>query len=289
MLPVFALSGFGLLIGSFLNVVIFRIPAGRSIVSPPSACGVCAAPIRPWDNIPVFSWLRLRGRCHDCTARISVRYPLVELGTAVFFGVVTSWGLSALSSRSPTFASFGALVSPVGVVDPQVAAAVMLALLAFLYLASVSVALALIDLDTHTLPNRIVLPSYPVAAVLLTAAALLAGAPGRVPSALIGGVALFGLYLLMAFLYPGGMGLGDVKLAGVLGLFLGWLGWAPLVVGAFAAFLLGGLFSLVLIMTRKANRKSGIPFGPWMLAGAWLGIFGGEAIATGYLSLFGLA
>ena len=289
LLPVFALSGFGLLIGSFLNVVIFRIPAGHSVVFPPSACGACAAPIRPWDNIPVFSWLWLRGRCHDCMAKISVRYPLVELGTAVFFGVVTAWVQSALSSRSPTFALFGELVSPVGVVDPQVAAGVVLTLLAFLYLASVSVALALIDLETRTLPDRIVLPSYPVAASLLTASALLAGDFGRVPSALIGGVALFGLYLVMALLFPGGMGHGDVKLAGVLGLYLGWLGWGALAVGAFSAFLLGGLFSLVLLLTHRANRKSGIPFGPWMLAGAWLGIFGGEAIALGYLSLFGLA
>lgn len=260
---------FGSLIGSFLNVVIYRVPAGRSIVSPPSACGNCGARIRQWDNIPVFSWLLLRGRCRDCRSGISVRYPLVELGTAVFFGVVGWWVLSGVLRSSP--------------------AATVLILVALLYLAAVSVVLALIDLDTHTLPNRVVLPAYPVAAVLLTAAALLAGEPDRLLIGLAGGVALFGLYLLLAVLYPGGMGLGDVKLAGVLGLYLGWLGWGPLVVGAFAAFLLGGLFSLVLVITRRANRKSGIPFGPWMLAGAWLGIFGGEVIATGYLSLFGLA
>ena len=147
----------------------------------------------------------------------------------------------------------------------------------------------MIDLDTHTLPNRIVLPAYLVAAVLLTAAAALTGSPERLLTALAGAAALFGLYLILALAYPGGMGLGDVKLAGVLGMYLGWLGWAPLVVGAFSAFLLGGLFSLVLVVTRRANRKSGIPFGPWMLAGAWLGIFGGDTIATWYLSLFGLA
>ena len=268
---------FGSLIGSFLNVVIFRIPAGRSIVSPPSACGSCGARIRPRDNIPVFSWLFLRGRCRDCAAGISVRYPLVELGTAVFFGVVAWWALLGVSTGSTA------------TYDTTALAAAALTLVAFLYLAAVSVALAMIDIDTHTLPNRIVLPAYPVGVVLLTSAALLTGEPERLLPALIGGAALFGLYLLMALLYPGGMGLGDVKLAGVLGMFLGWLGWAPLLVGAFGAFFLGGLFSLVLILTRKASRKSGIPFGPWMLAGAWLGIFGGGAIATGYLSLFGLA
>jgi prepilin signal peptidase PulO-like enzyme (type II secretory pathway) len=92
----------------------------------------------------------------------------------------------------------------------------------------------------------------------------------------------------MALIYPGGMGFGDVKLAGVLGLFLGWLGWAPLMVGAFSAFVLGGLFSIVLLFTRRANRSSGIPFGPWMVAGAWVGIFFGNAITSGYLSLVGL-
>ena len=165
----------------------------------------------------------------------------------------------------------------------------LVTLVAFLYLAAVSVSLAMIDLDTHTLPNRIVLPAYPVATVLLAAAALMAGEPGRILGALVGGAALFGVYLLLALAYPAGMGLGDVKLAGVLGLYLGWLGWGELAVGGFAAFLLGGFFALALVIARKANRKSGIPFGPWMLAGAWLGIFYGEQIANGYLSLFGLA
>ncbi|WP_370448898.1 A24 family peptidase [Cryobacterium sp. TMT2-15-1] len=163
------------------------------------------------------------------------------------------------------------------------------ALAPFLYLAAVSVALAIIDLDTHTLPNRIVLPAYFVGAVLLTVAGVLVDEPTRMSGAFIGAGALFGVYFLMAMVYPAGMGLGDVKLAGVLGLYLGWLGWGQLAVGAFSAFLLGGVFALVLLVARRASRKSGIPFGPWMLAGAWLGIFYGEQIASGYLSLFGLA
>ncbi|WP_104131509.1 A24 family peptidase [Cryobacterium sp. M91] len=273
LLAVFA-GIFGLLIGSFLNVVIYRIPAGKSIVSPPSACGSCGARIRSYDNIPVLSWLLLRGKCRHCGAAFSVRYPLVELGTGVFFAVVALWVFSSGDG--------GALVSTDALL------AQIIVLVAFLYLAAVSVALAMIDLDTHTLPNKILLPVYPVGAVLLTAAALVSGEPGRLLSALIGAAALFGLYLALALISPGGMGLGDVKLAGVLGLYLGWLGWAPLIVGAFGAFLLGGLFGIGLLVSRKAGRRSSIPFGPWMLLAAWLGAVFGQSMAAGYLTLYGL-
>jgi leader peptidase (prepilin peptidase)/N-methyltransferase len=268
---------FGLLIGSFLNVVIYRVPAGKSIVSPPSTCGSCGASIRPHDNIPVLSWLLLRAKCRDCGAAISARYPLVELGTGVFFAVVALWVFPGPGQIAGDGAA-RALPAPI--------LAQFIVLVAFFYLAAVSVALAMIDLDTHTLPNRILLPAYPVGAVLLTAAAITAGEPGRLLTALIGAAALFGLYLALALISPGGMGLGDVKLAGVLGLYLGWLGWAPLIVGAFGAFLLGGLFGIGLLVTRKAGRRSSIPFGPWMLLGAWLGAVFGERIAAGYLTLF---
>jgi len=144
-------------------------------------------------------------------------------------------------------------------------------------------------LDTHTLPNSLVLPAYIVIAVLLVAASVVYGDYSQLLSAAIGGVALFAAYFVMALVYPGGMGFGDVKLAGAIGLLLGFLGWGPLVVGAFSAFLLGGLFGIALLVSRKANRKSGIPFGPWMLAGAWLGIFIGERIWNWYLGLFQLA
>ena len=270
-----AVGIFGLLIGSFLNVVIFRVPHGRSIVWPPSTCGSCGVRVRPWDNIPIVSWVLLRGRCRDCSSPISVRYPLVELGTAILFAMVTWWALSGEGVSASSTSGFAL-------------AATILALVAFLYLAAIGVALVFIDLDTRTLPNRIVLPAYPVAGALLAAAALFAEEPGRLLTALIGAVALFALYFAMAMLYSGGMGLGDVKLAGVLGLYLGWLGWAPLAVGAFCAFLLGGVFSLVLVIARGAGRRTAIPFGPWMIAGAWVGIFAGEQIASAYLALFRL-
>jgi len=168
-------------------------------------------------------------------------------------------------------------------------ASVILGLIAFFYLAAISIALTLIDLDVHKLPNAIVLPAYPVLVVLLGAASLVEGDPAALLRAAIGGAVLFVLYFIMAIAYPGGMGFGDVKLAGVLGFALAWLGWGPLVVGAFAAFILGGVFGIVLLVVRRAGRKSRIPFGPWMLGGAWIGIVAGASLAAGYLLLFGLA
>jgi leader peptidase (prepilin peptidase)/N-methyltransferase len=160
---------------------------------------------------------------------------------------------------------------------------------AFLYLAAIAVALTLIDLDVHRLPDAIVLPSYPVAGVLLGTAALLDGEPGTLLRAALGGVALLAFYLVLVLVYPSGMGLGDVKLAGVLGMYLGFLGWGPLVVGAFLAFLLGGLVGGLLMVLRRAGRKSRIPFGPFMLVGAGIAIFVGEPIVDWYLGLVGLS
>lgn len=272
MAAVLALGAFGSLIGSFLNVVVYRVPLGRSIVSPPSACGACGHEVRPYDNIPLVSWLVLRGRCRDCSAPISVRYPLVELGAAIFFVVVALRFVPAIA---------------IGAGGAEVAAGIV-SLVAFLYLAAISLALALIDLDVQRLPNVIVLPAYAVGAVLLGASSLLIGDLASLGRAALGTVILGGGYLLIALIRPGGMGFGDVKLAGALGLFLGWLGWDALAVGAIGGFVLGGLFGTALILLRRAGRSTGVPFGPWMLAGAWLGILAGHPIATWYLSLFGL-
>jgi leader peptidase (prepilin peptidase)/N-methyltransferase len=269
---------FGTTIGSFLNVVIYRAPRGLSVVAPPSSCTRCGQAIRAWDNVPVLSWLVLKGRCRDCKEPISPRYPLVELGTGVFFALVIWWATAGFVDAYDGFST-----------QNNAVIALTLKLIAYLYLAAVSVALALIDVDAHTLPNRIVLPAYAVGAVLLGSAALVTSDYERLLGSGIGLAALWLAYFLMAVLYPGGMGFGDVKLAGVLGLFLGWLGWGPLIVGSFAAFLLGGVFALVLLASKRVTRKGGIPFGPWMLTGAWVGIFAGDSIWYGYLSLFGLA
>jgi leader peptidase (prepilin peptidase)/N-methyltransferase len=248
----------GLLVGSFLNVVIWRVPRGESVVAPRSRCPGCGTQIRTRDNVPVLSWVVLRGRCRDCDEPISARYPLVEIGTAgVFVALTLTIGL-----------------------EPE--------LPAFLYLGAVGVALAMIDIDVKRLPNAIVLPSYVVGAVLLGVAALVARDLGSYLRAGLGMAALFGLYFLLAFIYPAGMGFGDVKLAGVLGMYLGWLGWAEVITGAFLGFLLGGVVGALLMAVRRAGRKSQIPFGPYMLLGAFIAILTGDALADLYLdSLLG--
>jgi leader peptidase (prepilin peptidase)/N-methyltransferase len=258
---------FGLVIGSFLNVVIHRVPAGLSLV-PRSRCPRCEAPITAWQNVPVLSWIVLRGRCASCGSRISPRYPLVEAGTALAFAGVTWWWLS--SGADPGLGVW--------------ASASML--LAYLYLAAVSIALALIDLDTFRLPNAIVLPSILVFAVLSGTAALLGAEPWPLVRALLGGAALALFYGALRLLWRGGMGMGDVKLAALLGAAMAWLGWGSLVVGGFAAFLLGGVFGVLLMFTGRAGRRSRIPFGPWMILGAWVGIPAGQALAYWYLSTF---
>lgn len=161
--------------------------------------------------------------------------------------------------------------------------ALWLTLAAYIYFAGVSIALTIIDVRSHRLPNAVVLPSYLVAAVLLTAAAALTGAWGDLLRAGVCMVLMFGFYLLLHRIRSGGMGGGDVKLAGVIGIYLGWIGWGAVIVGVFAAFLAGGIFGILLVTLRRARRDTPIPFGPWMLLGAWIGVLGGELLARWYL------
>lgn len=254
----------GLVVGSFLNVVAWRVPRGESVVSPPSACPSCGHRIRSWDNVPVVSWLVLRGRCRDCGASISPRYLVVELVTGVAFAAVTFW----------VGASW--------------------ALPALLLLAALTVVLTVIDLDVHRLPDAIVLPSIPVTFALLALASWNPGGEadwGALVRALVGAAALglfyTALVVVSAIVYSGGgMGWGDAKLGVILGAYLAWVGWGALVVGAFGAFVVGGVFSIVLMVVGKAGRRSKIPFGPWMLAGAWLGLVVGERLWAAYTGTF---
>jgi leader peptidase (prepilin peptidase) / N-methyltransferase len=248
----------GLAIGSFLNVVIYRVPAGMSVVSPPSRCPSCGTQIRNRHNVPVLGWLILHGRCFDCRAPISPRYPLVEALSAALFVLVA-----------------------LRIVHLHLAPA----LPAYLYFAAAGLALAVIDLDHQRLPDKIVLPSYGVVAVLLTIASASTHDWWALARATIGAAALFGCYFAIAFAHPAGMGFGDVKLAGLLGGVLAYLSWATLAVGAFGGFLLGAVGGISMLASGRGNRKTAIPFGPFMIAAAILAIFLAPAIAEIYLHL----
>lgn len=258
-LTVTFLAVLGLLVGSFLNVVIYRVPAGLSLVRPGSACPHCHHPVRSYDNVPVVSWGLLRGRCRDCSAPISARYPLVELATGALFAL-TGWrfGLTAYG-------------------------------VAVLVLMAAGVALFLIDLDHQRLPFVITTTAAVGSGVALVADAVLAG-----PAPILRAVLSAGLWLAV---YGGiwlatagrGMGLGDVALAPVLGVVLGWLGWGPSAVGLMGGFVIGSLVGVALMSSGRAGARSRIPHGPFLLAGAALGLFAGEILWSAYLGVVGLA
>jgi leader peptidase (prepilin peptidase)/N-methyltransferase len=245
-----ALAGaFGLIIGSFLNVVAYRLPRGESVVFPASHCPSCDTPIKPYDNVPVLSWLILRGRCRSCHSSISARYPLVEAVTA------------------------GLLVA---VVLTQGDGADLWLGLAFVILL---VPVTLIDLDHRIIPNTLMLIGTVVSVVIL-----LLTDPGALTEHVIAGTAAGGFLLVAALAYPGGMGMGDVKLAFVMGLFLGRNVAPALLAGFLLGSIVGGL-----IMARKgvkAGRKTKVPFGPFLAVGGLIGLFFGDAIVEWYLDSF---
>ncbi|MEA2346900.1 MAG: leader peptidase (prepilin peptidase) / N-methyltransferase [Thermoleophilaceae bacterium] len=239
---------FGCLIGSFLNVVIYRVPRKESIVSPGSRCPGCGADVRWYDNVPVVSWLVLRGRCRDCAEPISWRYPAVELLTGALF----------------------ALAVVVHGVGPQLA--LDLPFIAML------VAIAMIDLDHRIVPNAIVYPGI-VYGIVATGVISV----GALPESLIAGLGAYLFLLLAALARPGGMGMGDVKLAGMMGVFLG-LAVLPALL---AAFLFGSVVGLGIMAARGvAARKQAVPFGPFLALGALVGLFAGQNLIALYAAAF---
>ncbi len=239
----------GLLVGSFLNVVIGRLPAGESLASPGSRCPHCKHAVRPYDNVPVLSWLLLRGRCRDCGGPISPRYPLVEALTAALCAAV------------------------VAVKGPDDEALLGLALVLTL------VPVAFIDLDHRLIPNKILLPSAIVAVAILA----LTDAD-ELPEHLIAAAAAGGFFLLAVLAYPSGMGMGDVKLAGTMGLYLGTSVAPALLAALVAGTAVGGA-----IMVRKGTaegRKTAVPFGPFLALGALVGLFAGPELVDWYRDSF---
>ncbi len=243
-------AAFGLIIGSFLNVVAFRLPARASLSTPGSHCPSCETPIKPYDNIPLLSWLLLRGRCRSCSEPIAARYPLVEAVTALLFAAVVAVHLNSTADL-----------------------VLGLVLVAFL------VPIALIDYDHQLIPNRLTLPAAILAIVLGTALD-----PGGEVERLIAGAVAALVLGLPSLLHPSGMGMGDAKLVGVLGLFLG----ASVAPAFFVAFLVGTIGG-VAIMMRKGmmqGRKTKVPFGPFLALGGVVGILAGNELVQLYLGAF---
>jgi leader peptidase (prepilin peptidase)/N-methyltransferase len=239
----------GAIIGSFLNVVAYRLPRGESLSRPASRCPSCGTPIKPYDNVPVLSWLLLRGRCRQCHARISPRYPIVEAVTGLLCaGVVIAKGADA---------------------DAWLGLAFVLVL----------VPITLIDLDVRLIPNVLTL----IGAI---AALVIQGVvdPDSLVEALIAGAAAGGFFLLAVLAYPRGMGMGDVKLAGMMGLFLG-RAVAPAI---FVALIAGTVVGAVIIarVGAERGRKTAIPFGPYLALGGLVGLYAGDAIVDWYLDTF---
>jgi leader peptidase (prepilin peptidase)/N-methyltransferase len=238
----------GAALGSFLNVVAYRLPRRQSLVRPGSSCPGCGTAIKPYDNLPVLGWLMLRGRCRSCQGRISSRYPIVE-------------ALTAALAVSVVLVKHAAPELVLGLV-----------------LVAVLVPLSLIDFDHKIIPNKITLP-----AALIAVAVGLALKPSGVPAQLIAAAAAAGFLLVFVLAYPRGMGMGDVKLAGVLGLYLGAPVAVAILTGVLAATLVGAV-----VMARvgvERGRKTALPFGPFLALGGIVGLLAGPAILHWYLNL----
>jgi leader peptidase (prepilin peptidase)/N-methyltransferase len=253
----------GLIFGSFATVVAYRVPKGDSIVSGRSHCPNCGHVITAIENVPLLSYLFQRGRCRHCGQSISPRYPFIEASTGALFALATwKFGLSAAAVVYAAF--FWALV-----------------------------VLTVIDLEYKLLPNKIVYPTFLAGWVGLVVACFVDDTPAvHLEGAALGALIFGGFLFLVAFVYPAGMGMGDVKLALVLGTFLGYdghsLGRATglTLTGMFFSFFGGGLIGLAIILVRRGDRKTQVPFGPFLALGTVVAIFAGQAVLNAYLGSF---
>jgi leader peptidase (prepilin peptidase) / N-methyltransferase len=240
---------FGAIIGSFLNVVVYRLPRRESLVRPASHCRSCGEGVKPYDNVPVLSWLLLRGRCRNCSAPISKRYPLVEALTGLLcVGAVLAGGGTATVALNVVFIL---LLVPI----------------------------ALIDVEHRIIPNKLTALGAVLAIAIGTALD-----PGGEPERLIAGLAAGGALLITALAYPGGMGMGDVKLAAVMGLFLG----SAVAVAMLVALLTGVLYGAVIAarVGARSARKTAVPFGPFLALGSLVAVFAGDPLVNWYSTNF---
>lgn len=246
-------AAFGLVFGSFLTVVVDRVPRGASIVQPGSACGSCGLRLGVIDLVPVFSWLALRGRCRRCRTAIGVEPLILEVVTASLFSL-TAW-------------QFGLTMRTV----------------AYCALMAGLVALTWIDLHTKRLPREISYTTFLIGAPLLAIAAVVEGESRRIVTMLFGAVLALAIMGLVYLVSRGGMGDGDVRLAPLLGLYLGWLNPGLVAVGIFYGFLSGAVVGIVLMIVGRAGRKTALPFGPFLALGTVVAIFWGQRYIDGLM------
>lgn len=247
---VFFCGLFGLAIGSFLNVVIVRVPEGRSVMRPPSACPRCNYVLRPWDNIPIVSWLLLRAKCRGCKLPIPARYPIVEALTGALFALAA--GVVGFAPELP----------------------------AVLLFVAGGVALAAIDLDTMRLPRQLVYVTLALVGGALTIAAIATGEWSKLVWAVVGSVVASGAFWLLRLFVPRGFGAGDGRLALVLGAITGWYGPGRVVVGLFFGFLIGSIVGLIVAARAGRMKNVKMPFGPSLVAGAFAAVlFGGRVVS----------
>jgi leader peptidase (prepilin peptidase)/N-methyltransferase len=254
--PAIAVIGvLGLAVGSFLNVVIYRVPRSQSVMFPGSRCPDCESPIKGRHNVPVVSWIVQRGRCHSCASRTSARVPLIEAGTGALFAAITwHFGLSV-------------------------------ALPAYLYLAAIGVTVAVMEFDVRRLPDSIILPSYVLSLLMLMPAGAVDADWRTAERALAGMLALVALFFALALAYPNGGGFGDVKLAGLLGIYLGWLSWTALFIAAIGSLFIAAAGGTAAIAVKHASRSVAVPLAPCLVAAAVLALFIAAPVSSWYGSL----
>ena len=249
----------GILVGSFLNVVMGRVPEGRSVVHPPSACPRCDYQIGPRDDIPILSWMLLRAKCRNCSLPISARYPLIEALTGALFGL-TAWCLGW---------------------TPELPAVL-------LFVAG-GIALSAIDIEHFRLPNAVVYPLLGLVGVALVVAAGVSSSWSRLVWVVAGALASAGLLFAIVFLTNGrGMGMGDVRLGLVLGAIAGWYGPGRAAVAMFLGFVIGSTIGLGLAVRTRKMKGVKIPFGPSLIAGTFLAVLWGGELWDWYRGLIGL-
>ena len=246
---------FGLLIGSFVGVVVDRVPRKESIVSPPSHCVACEAPIRPYDNIPVIYYVALRGRCRACHTRIPPRDALLELGTGILF-VLLAWRLGSAW-----------------------------ALPAYCVFAATAVAISAIDIEHMRIPSAVVYATAALGAPLLVLASAGTHDWSALESAAIGGAGAFATFFALFYAVPKGIGFGDVRFAGLCGGFLGWLGYREVVAGFLISFVVAGVPAALLLAMHKVKRQTKIPFGPFLAAGTVIAVLFGAPIIHAWSNL----